>query len=83
MPRRSVSIGVRGARFQTEKRLKPCLDCGDWIVVIFLFAFAATGAVYMFKHPSDVNFAAWLGILGVAGGVFHWIRVKDQKVADA
>lgn len=72
-----------GSPLAWRNRLKPCLDCGDWIVVTFLFAFAATGAVYMFKHPSDVNFAAWLAILATAGGIFHWLRVKDQKVADA
>lgn len=61
----------------------PCLDCGDWIVVVFLFAFAASGAVYLFKHPSDMNFAAWLGLMTVAGGIFHGLRVHDQKVGDA
>lgn len=62
--------------------MKPCLDCGDWIVVAFLFAFAITGAVYLFKHPSIEAYIAWLGILATAGGIFHWLRVKDQKVAD-
>lgn len=60
-----------------------CLDCGDWIVVVFLFAFAATGATYVFGHPSDINFATWIGVLGIAGGIFHWLRIKDQKIEDA
>ena len=59
------------------------MDCGDWIVVVFLFAFAITGAVYMFKHPSDLNFGVWTGLLTIAGGIFHWIRVRDSKVPDA
>ena len=73
-----------GARLIWENHLtKPCLDCGDWVVVAFLFAFSATGAAYIFGHPSDVNFVTWTGVLGVAGGVFHWLRVRDQKQADA
>ena len=63
--------------------MKPCLDCGDWIVVAFLLAFAVTGAVYIFTHPSDANFMTWIGVLGVAGGIFHWIRVRDSKMPDA
>jgi hypothetical protein len=59
------------------------VDCGDWLVVGFIFAFATVGGVYLFVHPSDMNFGAWLGVLGVAGGIFHWLRVKDQKQADA
>lgn len=65
-----------------EEKASPCLDCGDWIVVGFLFAFAITGAVYIFRYPSDMNFMAWIGVLGVAGGIFHWIRVRDQKIED-
>lgn len=61
----------------------PCLDCGDWVVVVFLFAFAATGAVYIFLHPDPIVFGTWIGVLGVAGGIFHWIRVRDQKTGDA
>lgn len=60
-----------------------CLDCGDWVVVVFLFAFAATGAVYCFDHPSDMNFGVWTGLMTVAGGIFHGLRVHDQKTADA
>lgn len=58
------------------------LDRGDYIVIAFIFSFSITGAVYLFRHPSDMNFAAWLGVLTVAGGIFHWLRVKDQKQAD-
>ncbi len=63
--------------------MKPCLDCGDWVVVIFLFAFAITGAAYIFTHPSDGNFMTWIGVLGVAGGIFHWLRIHDSKTSDA
>jgi len=59
-----------------------CLDCGDWLVVAFLFAFAATGAVYIFKNPSIAVFTAWTGTLTISGGIFHWVRVKDQKEPD-
>ena len=65
--------------------IKPAskLDLGDAIVVVFIFAFAATGAVYMFKHPSDVYSVAWLGVLATSGGIFHWLRVRDSKQPDA
>lgn len=60
-----------------------CLDCGDWIVVAFLFAFATVGGVYVFSHPDPVSFTAYTGTLGVSGSVFHWLRVRDQKIPDA
>jgi hypothetical protein len=60
-----------------------CLDCGDWIVVAFLFLFATGAFAYLFKHPSDVGITAVCGTLATFGCVFHWLRVKDQKVADA
>ena len=63
--------------------VKPCLDCGDWIVVLFLFAFATAGAVWIFKHPSAEAFGLWTGTLATSGAVFHWLRVHDQKQADA
>ena len=59
------------------------MDCGDWIVVAFLVAFTTVGAVYLFKHASDLNYAAFLGLATIANGTFHWLRVKYQKVADA
>ena len=66
-----------------EKKPPASLDVGDWVVIAFLFAFAITGAVYVFRHPSEINFAAWIGTLSVSGGVFHWLRVRDSKQVDA
>ena len=59
------------------------LDLGDWIIVAFLFGFAATGAVYTFKHPDPMAFTAWAGTLSASGGMFHWLRVRDSKQPDA
>jgi hypothetical protein len=59
------------------------LDAGDWVVITFIFGFAIAGAVYVFRHPSEVNFGAWIGTLSVSGGIFHWLRVRDSKQADA
>lgn len=60
-----------------------CLDCGDRIVIAFLTTFAALGATYLFRHPSDMNFATWMGLATIANGIFHGLRVHDQKQADA
>lgn len=65
------------------QRLAAQLDVGDWIVITFIFAFAVTGAVFLFRHASEVNFAAWLGTLATSGGIFHWLRVRDSKQPDA
>lgn len=69
----------------TEKRstAPQCMDCTDWIVVAFVFSFAAAGFVYCEQHPSDIVFPAWLGIAGVLIGAFHFLRVRDQKIPDA
>lgn len=60
-----------------------CMDCGDWVVVTFIFSFAAAGFAYCLLHPSEATFLGWLGLAGVLTGTFHWLRVKDQKTADA
>jgi hypothetical protein len=51
--------------------------------VTFIAAFAATGYVYCFLHPSDVAFGAQTGTLGLIIGALKWISVHDQKVPDA
>lgn len=60
-----------------------CLDCGDWIVVAFMFAFATVSAVYLFRFHGTAEFGIFTGTLATFGCVFHWLRVKDQKQADA
>ena len=59
------------------------MDVGDWMVVAFLFAFAAIGAAYIFAHPSRAVFGLWIGTLATSGGIFHWLRIRDSKQADA
>lgn len=66
-----------------EKKPAASLDTGDWIVITFIFAFAITGAFYIFKNPSREVFGLWVGTLATSGGVFHWLRVRDSKTGDA
>ena len=50
-------------------------DATDWAISAFVVA----GGVYLWVHPSDVNFATWCGL----SAAFHLLRVYDQKKADA
>ena len=57
-------------------------DCRDTAsMVIFALAFAAS-VVYIFLHPTDINFATWAGLTATMGGIFHWLCIYDDKKKD-
>ena len=49
-------------------------DTTDW----FIFGFVIFAGVYLWGHPSDINFATFSGL----AVLWHGIRVYDQKRAD-
>lgn len=38
--------------------------------------------VYLFRHPSDMNFATWATLCGTMTGFYHFMTVKDDKTKD-
>lgn len=58
-------------------------DFVDWFVRVLLVAAWSTGTVYLFKHPSDMNFATWGTVSTAMVSAYHWLTVRDQKIPDA
>lgn len=58
-------------------------DCRDWFVILFVANLGAAATVYLFMYHDPVVFATWGTILTTIGGIFHWLTVRDSKVADA
>lgn len=57
----------------------------DWrdvaVLVIFTAGFAAA-TTYLFKHPSDMNFATFAALFGTLSAAYHWIITYDSKHPD-
>jgi hypothetical protein len=72
---------ARARRLELESSGHPRLDlmfgfdATDW----FILGFVMVAGVYLWVHPSDVNFATWCGL----SAAFHLLRVYDQKRPDA
>lgn len=58
------------------------LDITDWFMLVFVAALHSAGTVYLFMYHSEAVFLTWAGLLTVSGGVFHGLRVWDQKTKD-
>ncbi len=59
------------------------IDIRDAFVIAFLTALMCAATFYLFRHPSDVNFATWGTILGTGLGGYHWMVFLDSKRPDA
>lgn len=58
-------------------------DCRDVLVMAIVTAAWGASTWYLFKHPSDVNFATWCGLAVTMTSVYHWLCFMDSKKADA
>jgi hypothetical protein len=58
-------------------------DLRDWFVIVCLTMLVFAATVYLFLHPSDVNFGTWGAILGTGLGGYHWLVLWDSKRPDA
>lgn len=54
----------------------------DYVVMFIVSAAWFSGTVFLFIHPSEVNFATWAGLAVTIGGIYHWITVYDDKKPD-
>jgi hypothetical protein len=59
------------------------VEVRDWFVMAVLTVTMLASGVYLFKHPSDTNFGAWLVFIGSMGGIYHWLVLIDSKRPDA
>lgn len=59
------------------------MDVRDYITMtIFTLAFVAA-TVYLFVYHSIEVFAAWCGLVGTMGGIYHYLCIRDDKIKDA
>lgn len=58
-------------------------DLDDWIIMALVVLIMLAGTVYLFLHPAAAVFAAWCGLVTTVTGVFHFMRVKDDKEKDS
>lgn len=59
------------------------LRARDWFVIILIALVVVAGTVYLYRHPSDVNFGVWCSFITTIGSIYHWLVLHDQKVPDA
>jgi hypothetical protein len=58
-------------------------DFRDDAVMGLVTAAWISATVFLFIHPSEVNFATWATFSATICGVYHWLCVFDDKRPDA
>ena len=59
------------------------MDTRDWIIVGSMVAIQIAGTVFVFKFPTDMNFATWGTVCSVLTSAYHYLVIKDSKAPDA
>lgn len=57
-------------------------DLDDWFVAALVTTAWIFSAVFLWRHPSDLNFATFATLSGTLVGVYHFLSVKDDKSED-
>lgn len=58
------------------------IDIKTTIAFLFFMAIFGAATVYLFHHPSDANYAIFVGGFTAMGGILHWASVYDDKHPD-
>ncbi len=59
------------------------MDVRDWFLVVLHAVIWVAGTVFIFKHPSEVNFGVWGTLAATMTGAYHYLVIRDSKQADA
>lgn len=57
-------------------------DLRDHVVMVLVSSAWIASTVYIYKHPSDMNFATWATLCGTMTGFYHFMCVRDDKIPD-
>ncbi len=57
-------------------------DLRDRLVMLIVTLILAVGTIYVFVHPTDMNFTTWAGLVVTITGVYHWLNIRDDKEKD-
>lgn len=61
---------------------QPRYDLSDWLVLMMIAVSFLASWVYVWVHPSDIAFGVCVGGVGTFGGLFQYLRIKDDKIPD-
>lgn len=75
-----MNIAITG---ETEAPRRPRYDLSDWLVTIIAAGGFVLPWIYTFLHPSEGTFGICVGATVTSGGVYHALRVHDDKRPDA
>lgn len=53
-------------------------DSRDYIVGAIVTGMWIYACVFLWRHPSDMNFGTWAAVCTTMTCVYHWINVKDD-----
>jgi len=58
-------------------------DWRDYMTYVFTGAILTIASVYVWHHPSDINFATWATVCGTLSCILKWLDITDDKQRDA
>lgn len=58
-------------------------DLKDYFVMALITCGWGVSSVFLWIHPTDMNFATWGTFSAVVIAAYRWIDYKDSKVPDA
>ena len=58
------------------------VDVKTTIVMFFFMALFTAATIYLFKHPSDLNYGVFIGGFSAMGCIMHGVATYDDKHPD-
>jgi hypothetical protein len=58
-------------------------DLDDWFVAALVTSAWLFSAVFLWRHPTDLNFATFATLSATMIGAYHWISFKDDTTPDS
>lgn len=52
-------------------------DLRDWLVGGLVPGMWTFASVYLWQHPTDINFATWATASATMIGAYHYLNIKD------
>lgn len=59
------------------------MDTRDWVVIALLATMHISATVFLFVERNTANFVTWAGVTSTITAAYHWMVIRDSKVADA
>ena len=56
-------------------RMTATMEARDWFVIVLTAVLWCVSTVYLFKHPSEGDFATWATLSGTVLTAYHWMVI--------